>query len=56
MVSVLEATVGTVLNDNGDRADKMMRRQGVQVTNWDCYKASVDRFSKKCFPFRKVSP
>ncbi|XP_038047023.1 legumain-like [Patiria miniata] len=53
MVSVLQATVQTVLNDNGDRADKVMTRHGVQVTNWDCYKTAVEHFSEKCFPFQK---
>ncbi|XP_022097352.1 legumain-like [Acanthaster planci] len=53
MVSVLQATVKTVLNDNGDRFDQVMTRHGVQVTNWDCYKTAVDHFSEKCFPFKK---
>jgi hypothetical protein len=53
MVSVLQATVRTVLNEDGDRLDKVMTRHGVQVTNWDCYKTAVDHFSEQCFPFQK---
>ena len=53
MMSVLQSTVSTLLD--GDLVDKAMSRQGVQVTNWDCYKTSVRYFSDRCFPFKEVS-
>ncbi|XP_033627906.1 legumain-like [Asterias rubens] len=51
MMSVLQSTVSTLLD--GDLVDKAMSRQGVQVTNWDCYKTSVRYFSDRCFPFKE---